>query len=157
VEKGVRRSMARGPLAGCPVVDVSAALFDGKDHPVDSSDIAFQLAGEQCFSQAVQKADPVLLEPIYNLEVYVPEELMGNIMGDLSGRRARIQGQIQVGSTQRIDAQVPLREVLDYANVLQSMTSGRGTHRKVFSHYEEVPGHLSQEVIAERKRREEEK
>ena len=154
-EKGVRRAMMRGPLAGYPVVDVSVVLFDGKDHPVDSSDIAFQLAGEQCFAQAVQKADPVLLEPIYNLEVFVPEELMGSIMGDLSGRRARILGQQQVGSMQRIDAQVPLREILDYANVLQSMTSGRGTHRKTFSHYEEMPGHLSQEVIAERRRREE--
>ncbi|HIE51761.1 MAG TPA: elongation factor G [Armatimonadetes bacterium] len=151
VEKGVREAMKRGPLAGYPVVDVKVTLYDGKYHSVDSSDLAFQMAGGIGFRNAVQNAQPVLLEPIMNLEVTVPEEYMGDIIGDLNGRRGRILGMTPQDGEQKIEAQVPLAEMSTYATDLRSLTQGRGRYHMEFSHYEEVPPHISERIIAQRR------
>ncbi len=153
VEKGVRNALAEGVLAGYPVTDVRVILYDGKHHPVDSSDIAFQLAGSLGFKEAARQAGLVLLEPIYLLEVEVPEALTGDVMGDLNSRRARIQGMEPVGAgVQRIRALVPLAEIQRYAVELRSVTGGRGRFRATFDHYEEVPAHIAQKVVEESKR-----
>lgn len=149
VEKGIVEAMERGVVAGYPVVDVKVKLYDGSYHTVDSSELAFKIAGSLGWSKAMEAADPVLLEPIMNVEVTAPEENMGDIMGDLSGRRGRPQGSEAVGETQIIRAQVPLAEMLSYAPQLRSMTGGRGSYVMEFDHYEEVPAHLAQKVIEE--------
>jgi elongation factor G len=156
VEKGVRAAMEEGILAGYPVVDVRVRLYDGKHHPVDSSDMAFQIAGSLGFKAAVEKAQPVLLEPVMRVEITVPEENVGDIIGDLNSRRGRVLGTSPRGSYNVVSAEVPLAEMLTYAPDLTSMTGGRGDYTMEFLRYEEVPAHLAQKVIeAARKEKEE--
>src|SRR5947209_1556257 len=149
VQKGVERQLTDGAIAGYPVVDVRVTLYDGKYHPVDSSDIAFQLAGASGFREAAQAAGVVLLEPIMDLEVVVPDSYLGDIMGDLNAKRGRIQGTESVAGHQIVRAKVPMAEVARYAIDLRSMTGGQGTFRMEHSHYEEVPSHLAEKIIAE--------
>jgi elongation factor G len=157
VEKGVGEAMGQGALAGCPVIDVRVTVFDGKYHDVDSSEQAFKIAASKGFKKGVLEANPVLLEPIMNMEVIVPEECMGDVMGDLNSRRGRIMGMDAKGSSQVIKAQVPMSEVLKYASDLTSMTSGRGIFSVEFSHYEEVPANIAEKIVeASGKRAEEE-
>jgi elongation factor G len=157
VEKGVAEAMERGPLAGYPVVDMKVTVYDGSFHPVDSSDMAFKIAGSMGFKKGVIQADPVLLEPIMTMEITVPEEDMGDVIGDLNARRGRVLGMDGVGNTKAIRAQVPMAEVLRYASNLRSMTGGRGNFTMEFSHYEEVPPHLAERIITEAAREKEEK
>ncbi|MFN8524295.1 MAG: elongation factor G [Chloroflexota bacterium] len=152
IEKGVREAMDVGPLAGYPVVDVRVSLFDGKYHPVDSSEAAFKMAGSIGFKQGMMDARPVLLEPVMQVEITVPDEFTGDVMGDLNSRRARVQGMNPAGGFTTIGAQVPQAEMLRYATELRSMTQGRGAYSMHFSHYEEVPAHTAQKVIDERKK-----
>jgi elongation factor G len=152
VEKGIVGAMRDGVIAGYPVVDVKATLFDGSYHTVDSSEQAFKMAGSMAFKKAAQAAVPVLLEPIINVRVKVPEEFMGDVMGDLSGRRGKIQGMEPEGRFNVINAQVPLAELYRYSTHLRSMTQGRGTHSREFSHYEEIPHDVAQKVIDEAKK-----
>ena len=156
VEKGIRERMGRGLLAGFPLVDIQIDLFDGKYHPVDSSDMAFQIAGSMAFATAVEQADPGLLEPIMNVTITVPEQFMGNIIGDLNGRRGQVMGVEQMGKKQAIQANVPLAEMLRYSIDLKSMTSARGNFMMEFSHYEVAPDDVAQKVIAASKTEEEE-
>jgi elongation factor G len=156
IEKGIKQVMIQGVIAGYPVVDLKAAVFDGKEHPVDSKDIAFQIAGREVFKLAVQGAGPVLLEPIYNVTVTIPAENTGDAIGDLNTRRARVQGMDQEGTKGIIHAQVPLAEIQRYATDLRSFTGGRGYYSLEFSHYEPVPSHLMQEVVEKAKRDREE-
>lgn len=153
VEKGVRKAMEEGVLAGYPLVDLRVILYDGKHHPVDSSDIAFQIAGSLALKEAVQQAGLVLLEPIMNLEVRVPDDLTGDVIGDLNARRGRILGMEPQGDgTTVVKALVPQAEVLRYSSDLRSLTGGRGSFEMAFSHYEEVPPHVAEKVIAEARR-----
>jgi len=157
VEKGVVEAANRGVLAGFPLVDFKCTLLDGKFHAVDSSEIAFKIAGSMAFKEAVPNARPVLLEPIMDVEITVPDESMGDVMGDLNSRRGRVQGMEPLGDMQTIKAQIPLAEILTYAPDLNSMTGGRGTYTLEFSHYEDVPAHIAQKVIDDlNKKREEE-
>ncbi len=156
VEKGIRDRMAKGVIAGYPFVDIRVTLVDGKYHEVDSSDYAFQLAGSKGFQAAVKIGNPVLLEPIYELEVICPEDSMGDIMGDINSKRGRILGMERKGKYQVIRAQVPLAEVQRYAADLDSLTQGRGSFTMSFSHYEEVPSNLAEKIIAESKVEEDE-
>ncbi len=149
VEKGVRQVLERGPLGGYKVVDVKATVYDGKEHPVDSKDIAFQVAGREVFKLCVLKAKPILLEPIYDIEVKVPEDSMGDVMGDLSSRRGKIMGMGSAGRFQILKAKVPLADLDRYATTLRSLTSGRGIYRRFFSHYDPVPKDLEARVIEE--------
>lgn len=149
VEKGVKETMTRGVLAGYQVVDVKATLFDGSYHNVDSSEQAFKMAASMAFKKAAADAKMVLLEPIMDIEVRVPEEFMGDVMGDLSGRRGKIQGTESQGRMLVVKAQVPQAELYRYSTHLRSMTQGRGTHSRVFSHYEEVPVDAAAKVIEE--------
>ncbi len=151
IEKGVRQVLDQGVIAGFPVVGVKAIVFDGKEHPVDSKDIAFQTAGREVFKLAVQQADPVLLEPIYAIAVSVPDEYMGDIMSDFNTRRGRVQGMEQKGNRTIVRALVPQAEIMRYGTDLRSMTQGRGTYSQEFDHYEPVPRHLADEVIAQHK------
>jgi len=153
VEKGVIEAMERGVVAGYPVVDVKVKLYDGSYHTVDSSELAFKLAGTLAWNKAMGEAMPVLLEPVVNVEVIAPEESMGDIMGDLSSRRGRPQGGESMGEMHIIRAQVPLAEMLTYAPQLRSMTAGRGSFTLEFDHYEEVPVHLVDKIVAEAKAR----
>ena len=148
VEKGVIAGMERGPLAGYPVVDVQVALFFGKYHDVDSSEMAFKIAAETCFHQGMLKANPVMLEPIDEIQVRIPEEFLGDVMGDLSSRRGRILGTESDGRHQVIKALVPGSELYKYAAHLRSITQGRGIHSAKVSHYEEVPREITDKVIA---------
>jgi elongation factor G len=134
-------------------VDVLVDFYDGKMHPVDSKDIAFQIAGYFAFKEAFEKARPCLLEPINNVEIRIPEDCMGNVMGDLSSRRGKILGMDSDGTFQIIRAQVPAREMYRYSSSLRSLTGGRGIHTEEFSHYEEMPRELEQQVIEEAKKR----
>ncbi len=154
VEKGVKGAMQEGILAGYPVVDVKVILYDGSFHPVDSSDLAFQIAGSMAFKKAAAQANPVLLEPIMTLEVIAPDDCVGDVIGDLNAKRGKILGVEAKGKNQIIKAQVPLAEILRYAPELRSITGGRGTYSMEFSHYEEVPAHLAQKIIEESKREE---
>ncbi len=151
VEKGVVATMEMGVIAGYPMVDVRATLYDGSYHTVDSSEQAFKTAGSIAFKAAVEKANPILLEPIVNLQVKVPDEFMGDVMGDLSGRRGKIQGTENQGRFAIINAQVPMSELYKYSTHLRSMTQGRGSHTREFSHYEEVPREVAEKIIAEHK------
>jgi len=152
VEKGLNEAIKSGVLANYPVVDLKVRFFDGKSHDVDSSEMAFKIAASMCFKQAVQGANPVLLEPIVKMEISVPDEVMGDVMGDLNGRRGRVLGVDSKGRYQIIKAQAPMAEVLQYALDLNSMTGGRGTFQIEHSHYEEVPAQLADKVIAEAKK-----
>jgi elongation factor G len=156
VEKGIRAAMAEGSLAGYPVVDVQVRLYDGKHHPVDSSDMAFQIAGSIGFKAAVEKAQPVLLEPIMNVEVIVPEESVGDIIGDMNSRRGRVLGTNPKGHYSAIGAEVPLAEMLSYAPDLTSMTGGRGDYHMEFLRYDEVPAHMTAKVVEQAKKEREE-
>ncbi|HHW42019.1 MAG TPA: elongation factor G [Syntrophomonadaceae bacterium] len=152
VEKGLREAITEGVLAGYPVTGVKITLYDGSYHPVDSSEMAFKIAASMAFKKAMEKATPVLLEPIMNVEVTVPEQFMGDIMGDLNGKRGRILGmEPKEGGLQVIKAQVPLAEMSDYAITLKSITQGRGTFKMEFAQYEEVPARLAEEIIEKRK------
>lgn len=145
--------MKEGVIAGYPVVDMKVTLFDGSYHSVDSSEMAFKIAGSMALKKAFQDAKPVLLEPIMKVEVVVPDETLGSVIGDLNSRRGKVQGvEPQAGGNQKILCLVPMAEMLTYANQLQSITSGRGLYSMEFSHYEEVPGHISQKIIAERQK-----
>ena len=148
VEKGIKEATENGPLAGYPVVDVKATLIDGSYHDVDSSEIAFKIAGSMAFKAAARKANPVLLEPIMSVEVVVPEEFMGDVIGDISSRRGKVLGMDTRPAAQAIDARVPLAEMFGYATDLRSMTQGRATYTMQFSHYEPVPAAVAEGIIA---------
>jgi elongation factor G len=152
VEKGLNESLGEGPLAGCQVVDVAVAVYDGKYHDVDSDEVSFKIASAQAFKDAFLKAKPILLEPIYSLSITVPEEFMGDVMGDLSARRGRISGMDTEGHYQIIHAEAPLAEIDRYATSLRSMTQGRGMHAQKFERYEEVPAAILDRVLSEAKR-----
>jgi elongation factor G len=156
IEKGIKQVLAEGPLAGYKVVDVKAIVYDGKEHPVDSKEIAFQTAGREVFKNCLMKAKPILLEPIYNVEVKVPEDHMGDVMGDLSGRRGKIEGMEAKGHFQIVKAKVPLAELDRYATTLRSITSGRGIYYRSFSHYEPMPKDIEMKVIEQSKKEREE-
>jgi elongation factor G len=153
VEKGVNTACREGILAGFRVTDVKAEFFDGKMHPVDSKDIAFQVAGYHAFKEAFQAATPCLLEPIYTVTVTVPEDYVGAILGDLSARRGHILGVEADGHFQSIRARVPQKDLYHYSTVVRSLTSGRGRHSEEFSHYAEVPPDLTQKILSERAKR----
>jgi elongation factor G len=148
IEKGVKAILTQGVIAGYPVVDVKAAVYDGKEHPVDSKDIAFQIAGREVFKIAVKQAGPVLLEPVYKYTITVPEEYMGDVLSDLNTRRAQVLGMDQVGDNSLVTAQVPLAEMQRYVSDLRSITQGRGVFTMEFSHYQTVPAHLTEQIIA---------
>ncbi|HXV82771.1 MAG TPA: elongation factor G [Candidatus Binatia bacterium] len=148
VEKGVREATENGVLAGYPMVDVKATLFDGSYHDVDSSEIAFKIAGSMALKEAARKANPVLLEPIMAVEVVVPEDFMGDVIGDINSRRGKVLGMETRPATQAIDARVPLAEMFGYATDLRSMTQGRATYTMQFSHYEPVPAAVAEGIIA---------
>lgn len=152
VEKGIVESAQRGILAGYPCVDFRATVDDGSFHAVDSSEMAFKIAGSLAFKKACQEANPVLLEPIMNVTVTTPEDFMGDIMGDLNSRRGRVLGMDTQGKHQIIKAQVPLAEFLTYAPDLRSMTGGRGIYSMSFSHYDEVPAHMAEKIIEQAKK-----
>lgn len=157
VNKGIQEAAAKGVLAGYPVVDFKVILYDGKDHPVDSSEMAFKIAGSVAFKDAVMQAKPSLLEPIMNVEIVVPDENTGDVMGDLSGRRGRPMGMDpSSGGKAVIKAQVPMAEMLTYSPDLTSMTGGRGSFTMEFSHYEIVPSNLAEKIIAQAKAEKEE-
>jgi len=151
VEKGVRESAERGYLAGFPVVDFRIILYDGKYHDVDSSDMAFKIAGSLAFKEAMKQARPCLLEPIMNVEVHAPDQYSGDLLGHLSGRRGKINGSDTRTGNVTIKAQVPFAEMLSYANELTSLTQGRGSYSMEFSHYDYVPGEIADKVIAAHK------
>ncbi len=156
VEKGLREYMVKGPLAGFPVVDFRAELYFGSYHDVDSSEMSFKLATRLSFKKGILDASPVLLEPIMNVEVTVPDQYMGDVMGDFNSRRGRIMGMEAHGRLQVVKAQAPLAELFRYAIILRSMTSGQGSFSMSYSHYEEVPAEISKKVIAAHKQEEEE-
>jgi elongation factor G len=151
VEKGIQESRQKGVLAGFPTVDFRVILYDGSYHDVDSSEMAFKIAGSLAFKKGIREARPILLEPVMNVEVQGPEEFAGDLMGDLNSRRGRVQGMEVRGHTTIIKAQVPLAEMLSYASDLTSKTGARGSYTMEFSHYDEVPGHLADKVIANAK------
>ena len=155
VEKGVVESSQKGVLAGFPCVDFMVTLDDGSFHAVDSSEMAFKIAGSLAFKKAAQDAGPVLLEPIMNVSITAPDEYMGDIMGDLNSRRGRVLGMDSKGKNQVIKAQVPMSEFLTYAPDLRSITGGRGIFSMEFSHYAEVPAQISQKIVEEVKKAEE--
>jgi elongation factor G len=152
VNKGIQEAMQTGELAGAPVKGVRARLVDGSYHTVDSSEMAFKIAGSMAFKQAYEQADPVLLEPIMEVDVTVPDETVGAVNGDLNSRRGRLLGMEPTGGMTSIRAEVPMAEVLTYAQSLTSLTGGRGDYHMHFARYEEVPSHIAQRVIAERKK-----
>jgi elongation factor G len=149
VDKGIREAMTSGVLAGFPMVDIKVALFDGSYHEVDSSEMAFKIAGSMCFKEAARKAKPVLLEPIMKVEVVTPEDFMGDVMGDLNSRRGMIQGMEEAPAGKIIRAEVPLAEMFGYATDLRSATQGRATYSMEFAKYNEVPASIA-EAIAKR-------
>ena len=151
VEKGIVDAMHEGVIASYPIVDLRVTLFDGSYHTVDSSEMAFKIAGSMAIKKAVQEEKPILLEPVMKAEVTTPDESLGAVIGDLNSKRGKVQGvEPQAGGNQKITALVPMAEMLTYANQLHSLTSGRGLYSMEFSHYEEVPSHLAQKIIAER-------
>ena len=153
VDKGIQEAAARGYLAGCPVVDFKIRLQDGQYHDVDSSEMAFKIAGSMAFKDAMEKAQPTILEPVMSLEISTTEEFMGDIMSDLSQRRGKPQGMDAKGNKQIVRALVPMSEMLNYAPSLRSMTQGRSSFEMEFSHYEEVPRNVQQKIIAEAKQK----
>jgi elongation factor G len=149
IEKGVQEARKKGVVAGYPAVDFKVILYDGSYHDVDSSDIAFKIAASMAFKKGMKEARPTLLEPIMNVEVFTPETFMGDIMGNLNGRRGKVQGMEQKGSMRIIKARVPMAEMLDFEPTLTSITGGRGSFLMEFSTFEEVPGHLQQKIVDE--------
>jgi elongation factor G len=153
IEKGVREAMAEGLMSGSPLIDVRVAVFDGKEHPVDSKEIAFKTAGKEAFKLAAQKARPAILEPVYQLEIIVPDQFAGDIMSDMSTRRGRVQGMLPSGNGRTtINATAPLAEIQRYATDLKGITQARGRFSMTFIGYEEVPSHLVDQVIAQHKK-----
>jgi len=150
-EKGIKAALQSGPVAGFPVVDVRAIVYDGKTHPVDSKDIAFQTAARHAFKESMLKAKPVLLEPIMDVDIIVPDEFMGDITGSLNSRRGRVMGMEPSDDSQVIKAKVPLDEMYKYVNELKSITGGRGTYTMSFSHYEVVPPNMAQAIVEKAK------
>jgi elongation factor G len=146
VDKGVREAMANGIVAGFPVVDVKVTLYDGSYHEVDSSEMAFKIAGSMCFKEGAKKAKPVMLEPIMKVEVVTPEEYMGDVMGDLNSRRGMVQGMEDAPSGKIIRAEVPLAEMFGYATDMRSATQGRATYSMEFAKYNEVPASIAEAV-----------
>jgi elongation factor G len=147
-EAGIKEALEGGILAGFPMSDVKVTLYDGSYHDVDSSEMAFKVAGSLAIKEAVRKAKPVLLEPIMTVEVVVPEQYMGDVIGDLNSRRGRIEGMQLRGTTQIIKAMVPLSQMFGYATELRSRTQGRGSFTMHFGKYEEVPGALAEEIVS---------
>ena len=147
VQNGIEEAMQNGVLAGYPLVDIRATLFDGSYHDVDSSEMAFKIAGSMALKAAKDKCNPVLLEPIMKVEVVVPEEYMGDVMGDINSRRGRVEGMESRSGGQVIRAMVPLAEMFGYVNTLRSRTQGRGVFTMVFDHYEEVPKNIADEIV----------
>jgi len=156
VQKGCRQALGMGVMAGYPVTGVKAVVYDGKEHPVDSKEIAFQIAGRECFKKAAMGAGPVLLEPIYEVTVTVPGDNMGDIMGDLNSRRARVLGMDQEGTRATVKAEVPLAEMQTYIGELRSMTQGRGVYGMRFLRYGRVPSHLQEQIVTARQKKNEE-
>jgi len=150
VDKGIQEAAQAGVLAGFPVVDFKVELFDGSYHEVDSSEMAFKLAGSMAFKEGMKKANPVILEPIMKVEIEVPEEYMGDVIGDINRRRGQVNSMEDQHGIKKITAFVPLAEMFGYSTDLRSMTQGRGTYSMVFDHYEEVPGNIAEEIIKER-------
>jgi len=148
VEQGIREALENGVLAGYPVIDVKASLYDGSYHDVDSNEMAFKIAGSMSLRAAKSKCDPVLLEPMMKVEIVIPEEYMGDVMGDVTSRRGRVDGMEARGNAQLVKAYVPLAEMFGYATALRSNTQGRGTYSMFFDHYEEVPKSIAEEIIA---------
>ena len=155
IDKGVKTVREQGVIAGYPVVDVLVAVYDGKEHPVDSKDIAFQIAGREAFKLAVKNAGPVLLEPIYKYTITVPEEYMGDVLSDLNTRRGQVLGMDQVGENSIVTALVPLAEMQRYVSDLRSITQGRGVFSMEFADYQQVPSHLAEQIIAASRKEEE--
>jgi elongation factor G len=151
VEKGIKDAAARGYLAGYPVVDFKVVLYDGSYHDVDSNDLSFQMAGRIAFKKAMEQAKPTLLEPIMAVEINVPDEFAGSIMGDLNGRRGRIQGMDNRGGNTIVKAEVPMSEMLTYGVDLTSMTQGRGSFNMEMHHYDIVPQALQEKIITKAK------
>jgi elongation factor G len=151
VQAGLEDSLDRGVLAGYPLIDIKAKLFDGSYHDVDSNEMAFKIAASMALKNAVSKCQPVILEPIMKVEVVIPEEYMGDIMGDVTSRRGRVEGMEARGNTQVVKAMVPLSEMFGYATSLRSNTQGRGTFSMHFDHYEETPKSISEEIIKKNK------
>jgi len=149
VEKGIVETMEKGVISGNKVVDVKVTLFDGTYHDVDSDEMSFKIAGSQCFRKGFMGSKPCLLEPIYEIEVTVPEEYMGDVMGDISSKRGRILGMDSDGRFQKIKANIPLAELYKYSSNLRSLTQGRGNHTRKFAHYEDVPKEIEQKIIDE--------
>lgn len=149
IEKGIQEARKKGVVAGFPTIDFKVILYDGSYHDVDSSDIAFKIAASMAFKKGMKEARPTILEPIMNVEIYTPEAYMGDIMGNLNGRRGKVQGMEQKGNLRIIKAQVPMAEMLDFEPSLTSITGGRGSFLMEFSHYEEIPGQLQQKIIKE--------
>jgi elongation factor G len=147
VDAGIQEAMTAGVLAGYPTVDIRATLVDGKYHDVDSSEMAFKIAGTMAFKEAARKAKPILLEPIMQVVVVTPEEYMGDVMGDLSSRRGRVGGMEQQGNSQVVNAQVPLSEMFGYATDLRSRTQGRATYTMQFDSYQQMPASVQEEVV----------
>ena len=150
IDNGIREASDSGVIAGYPVINFKVKLYDGSYHDVDSSEMAFKIAGSMAFKNAMTKADPVLLEPMVKVEVVVPEEYMGDVMGDVNSRRGRIEGMEAIAGAQNIRAFVPLSEMFGYATVLRSRTQGRGTYSMEFDHYEEVPKSIQEKIVGER-------
>ncbi len=148
VEQGVKQALENGILAGYPVVDVKVELIDGSSHEVDSSEMAFRVAGSMAVKEAVSRANPVLLEPIMDVEVVTPDDYMGDVMGDLNGRRGQIGGMTQRGDAQVIGASVPLAEMFGYSTTLRSMSQGRAVYSMQFSHYEPVPKSQAEQIVS---------
>ena len=149
VEKGIIETMEKGVISGNKVVDVRVTLFDGTYHDVDSDEMSFKIAGSQCFRKGFMESKPCLLEPIYEIEVTVPEEYMGDVMGDISSKRGKILGMDSDGRFQKIKANIPLAELYKYSSNLRSLTQGRGNHTRKFAHYEDVPKEIEQKIIDE--------
>ena len=152
VEKGIKEAMAKGVVAGYPVIDLKATLFDGSFHEVDSSEFAFKIAASIAFQAAAKKAQAVLLEPVMSLEVVIPPDFLGDVIGDLSARRGRIEETKDRGKLKIIDVKIPLAEMFGYATNLRSLTEGRGTFTMEFNAYEEVPGNIATEIIDGKRR-----
>jgi elongation factor G len=151
IETGIEESLKNGVVAGFPLVDIKAVLFDGSYHDVDSNEMAFKIAGSMALKAAKEKCNPCLLEPIFKVEVNVPEDYMGDVIGDLSSRRGRIEGMDERSGTRIVRAKVPLAEMFGYSTTLRSRTQGRGTFSMELSHYEEVPKNVAEEIIAKHK------
>jgi elongation factor G len=150
VEKGIQETRKRGFLAGYPMVDFRVELYDGQYHDVDSSEMAFKIAGSLAFKDAMEKARPTILEPIMRVEIHAPQDYMGELMGDLTSRRGRPSGMESEGDDAVIKAEVPMAEMIAYAPILRSITQGRGSFHMVMSHYEELPRPMQEKLVAER-------